>query len=180
MGDNHWGSGVRERLSSWRLVALVGVVYVVSQTAIAIILHPLDSNLVLKLQMTFSPDEFKQIIQLWTDKNILGNYWSHFHLDFFHPFIYGIGMAAWLSASFDMNKVSERFSILVCVPLVAATFDIVENCFHVVFLLNDAFVTSPWVMISGAATNLKWGLALLSFALALVSTVSGLISTRRG
>jgi hypothetical protein len=154
------GTWLRKRLSSWRVISIVGAIYLVFQVVVATILHPLDALTVLKLQTSFSADVFVDIVQGWRDTGLIDAYGQHFYFDFILPILYSILMCAVLSKCFDANGIQNRYDTLLLLPFVAAGCDFIENVSHVVFLLNSDAITPTAVALSAFVCNMKWMLVL--------------------
>jgi len=144
------------------VIAPLGAIYLASQWAILTIIEPLDPAKVLALQTTFSADQFRAIEQGWQSAGVLGAYWRHFILDFPHPIWYGLLSAACLALALQFAGRSERYDFLIFVPIVAAACDLVENLFHVAFLLAPGLVNDPLVATSASFTHTKWFLMAAS------------------
>jgi len=89
-------STVRRHYASPLLIALAGVAFLVSQTAITRILHRGDAVLMLMtLQTTCDPTVFRAVMSSLSEAQ-LAALLGHFRFDFLHPLWYGsfaIGLA---------------------------------------------------------------------------------------
>ncbi len=154
----------RYRFAHTRLIVFFGLLYAVSQIALGIMIHHLDTLLFLKAQTTFSVDLLKGLLIRWDQAGLMPHYRHHFYLDFFHPFWYAMFLAAFLAKAMNLNHLSDKFTPLLLIPMVAGIMDLVENCFHVLYISDIAAITSWQVVVSALAANVKWGLAGLSVA----------------
>jgi hypothetical protein len=157
-------STLRQRLDSWRLIAVFGALYGVSQVLISLILRPVGIDKALALQLTTSASTFAHIVDDWRAAGLVPAYLRHFYLDFLHPVWYAVFLAACLAKALHASRASARLDILLVVPFVAAGLDLVENVFHIVLIRNEALITPALVAASGLASNTKWALAALSLA----------------
>lgn len=161
-------SSIRASLTNTKLIVALGVAYLVSQAVIASILHELDPPTVLRLQTTFSVEVFRSILAQWSDAGLIDTYWSHYRLDFLHPFLYSALLAALLARALDTNGLGPRYDRVLLIPFVAGALDVVENLSHVVMLWDQTRIAQPLVAVSGLAANLKWLGALGSLSAAMV------------
>ncbi len=152
----------RAKAGTWRVIAVSGTVYVISQAIIGSILHVLGPEKVLRMQTSISDTVVRETFAEWRQAGLLGRYASHYWLDFPHGVWYGLFLSSLLTHLFDRNGISERYNFLLAVPFVAAACDIVENLCHLSFLANEANITPALVAVSGTSSILKWSLAGLS------------------
>jgi len=120
----------------------------------------------LRLQTALTPDAFLAIEQEWIAAGVLDSYWRHFVPDFAHPFWYGLFLASCIAAALDFARSPSSLDPLVMLPLIGAACDLIENGFHVLFLVEPRAIAQPWVAISGGFTHLKWLLLLASLLIA--------------
>ena len=110
----------RYRFAHTRLIVFFGLIYAVSQIALGIIIHHLDTLLFLKAQTTFSADVLKDLLTQWDQAGLMPHYRHHFYLDFFHPFWYAMFLAAFLAKAMNLNQLPDKFTPLLLMPVVAA------------------------------------------------------------
>ena len=149
-------------LARKRVIAIFAPIYAVSQIAIAAVLYPIGFLDMLRLQATLSVDVFRDTIEAWRQAGLLDHYWRHFLLDFPHPAWYAILLAALLGRGLTKINLAGRWLNLLMVPFIAGALDIVENLFHIAFLLDGRAVTPVAVFLSGTASIIKWTLAFLA------------------
>lgn len=154
----------RYRFAHTRVIIFFGLLYAVSQIALGIIIHHLDTLLFLKAQTTFSADVLTDLLTQWDQAGLMPHYLHHFYLDFFHPFWYAMFLAAFLAKAMDLNHLSDNYNPLLLMPMVAGVMDLVENSFHVFYISDIEAIASWQVGVSALAANVKWGLAGLSVA----------------
>jgi hypothetical protein len=123
-----------------------------------IILQVLSGFDLLRLQTTFSPDEFATTTLAWSHEQ-LQTFLSHYYLDMYYPLYYGIFLAAALR---QFTNFSNR---IVFIPLFAAVFDEIENICHWSLLNGWVPMGSPAFYIGAIAANLKWLLIAATFLL---------------
>lgn len=162
----------RDKLDSWTLIGVFGLVYFLSQTVIAVLVHPLGSNF-LAAQTTLSADRVREILGEWRRADLLQVYVAHYRFDMIHPFWYGTFLSAMLAKGFNANQVSPRFNAVLLLPFVAAACDLTENLMHLSFLADRENITESRVIFGNGAALLKWALAF-----ACTMTVAGLTVRR--
>ncbi len=150
---------LRAKCGSRRVAILSGILFVVSQSAIAYTIRDLPPEKLIVLQTTFSKIKFLSIIGTWKLAGVLPQFKAHFYLDFFHPIWYGVFLASLMALLFDANGLSKRFDGLFLIPVAAALLDLVENIVHVWLLGDIRRVTETTVFIGSLAASLKWVLA---------------------
>ena len=155
------GDKLFDILASGKVCLVLFALYLINQTIIGGIVHPLGANM-LNLQLTMNAGVFSQIVQSWNSHQ-LAAYYRHFYFDFPHPFIYAAFLAsaiATLSKQEGTAKVSmHRF--LFYLPFVAGTCDMLENLLHLFLVPRVPEIPEFLVTLSGAATNIKWFLACM-------------------
>lgn len=154
---------LREVLDSWPLIAALGAVYLVSQIAIGVIVHPLGSDM-LAVQTSLSADAVRAIFARWDAAGLTGVYASHYTLDAVHPLWYGALLAALLAKALAANEAPAKWNALLLVPLVAALCDVLENQLHLGFLADRESITPARVLVANGAALVKWALAAGSIA----------------
>ena len=145
------------------VIAVLGVIYVVSQTAILVTLAPAISEM-LRLQcLGFTAERTLAIFHGWEASGAIDAYRAHFRLDDFHWLWYAGFFTALLGRLLERRPVSHRFDSVLVLPLASGLLDLLENQIQHVFLGAPGFATvvDPLPLISTAASILKWGLVLL-------------------
>lgn len=150
---------LRARLDSWPLILVFGLIYFVSQAAIAVIVHPLGADMLI-VQTTLSDEHVREIFARWATAGLLDTYASHYRFDNIHPLWYAMLLATMLAKGFSANGVPARFNVLLLLPFVAGACDVTENLFHQSFLADRANITAAHVLMGNGAAIVKWLLAL--------------------
>ncbi|MBN1648539.1 MAG: hypothetical protein JW874_10960 [Spirochaetales bacterium] len=175
---------------SWRLPPLVIVFFIlflVSQTIIGLIVRPLGSINVLKLQTVFSAPGFAAIIGAWEKSGLLKYYYIHFIPDFLHPIWYGLFLFFLLRLEFvcagssiltGMAGRRLKTGLLLLGP-VAAGLDIVENVLHLLFLHFRVLVAPFPVFAASLVSSLKWLCAFMALLAAAHILIRILATVRR-
>ena len=126
------------------------------QLAILIILNPLPNPLdALRLQLTFSAQEYSAITAAWTEAQRQA-YLHHYYLDFIYPLIYA-GALILLLKKFR----SPVPQTILALPVLMAVADEIENICGLYLILNPDNLSQAVVVIGASAASLKWGLLLL-------------------
>lgn len=159
-------AGMRERLGRAGVLVLLGIAFAVSQATILTLLHPVGGAAVFRFQTTLSAADFAATLERWRAAGVLDAYWRHYALDFIHPVLYASFVAALLARGLDANRISHRYDTVLLAPLVAGTFDLVENAIHVALLADPARIGPLPVVASGVAAILKWTLLAASLVTA--------------
>src|SRR3989338_5977590 len=160
-------AALRQRLDSWTLIIVFGVIYFASQITIGVIVHPLGPDM-LAVQTSLSADAVRAIFARWEAAGLLGTYAAHYTLDMVHPLWYGVFLAALLAKGFNANGVAAKWNLLLLVPVVAALCDVTENLVHLSFLADRANITAAAVLFGNGAAMVKWLLAIGSVAAVIV------------
>lgn len=137
--------------------------YVVSQARIGRLLGPVAGR-ALRLQTTTSSTVFAGILDGWSDRE-LARYRSHLPADMVHPVIYAAALTAGAARLHQLRPLSPPVRrALLAAPAVSAACDYVENLAHWYLLDHRERITPGAIRATGTITNLKWTLALGSFA----------------
>ena len=154
-----------------RFLLVTGVAYLVSQTIILIILHPLGSASVLQLQTTFSPKLFLETISGWESAGLRHLYERHFYFDHLHPLWYSLFLSGLIALVIHRRQLSSRFRLLLIIPFIAGFCDVIENQFHIWFLADLSRVTNVPLSCSAFSCNLKWTLVAFILLFILIHSV---------
>lgn len=120
-----------------------------------------------KLQTTWSPQEFAQIILNWRNSGILPSFEAHFTLDFIYPLFYAAALIALLSKALNVVEAPSQLNRLLLMPIAAAVADWGENICHLAFLHDAALVDTGWFYLGPVFANVKWWLINLTIVAAL-------------
>ena len=144
------------------MIALFGVAWLASQTAILWILAPLGSEIARLQTRSFRAEETLRILQDWEARGVLDAYRAHFVLDRFHPILYAGFFTALLCRLFEDLGVSRRWNFVLALPLLSGLLDGIENQIQLRFLASPDFsaVVDPLPIRSTLASDGKWLLVL--------------------
>jgi len=160
--------GARRHLSSKGLLALFGGIYLVSQTVIAILVHPLGTDQMVGLQLTgFSAADYRDTFGAWEAAGRMPFYHAHLIFDDLHWLWYAIAGSVLLALSLDAARLSDRWNRVLLFPPLAGLQDCVENGLQHVFLSQPGYAAliDPLPAISTLASIGKWTLFLGSILL---------------
>ena len=154
---------LRRELDRTWIIALFGIVYLVSQVTIIIILGPIEDAM-MTLQMTgVSVTDYLSVFGAWQASGDMAFYRAHFLLDDFHWVWYTIFFTALLCRLFDRFDISNVHNWFLLLPLASGLLDWYENHLQHIFLSSEGFTTiiDPSPLYSTLASDVKWVLALL-------------------
>ena len=145
---------------SW-LIALLGVIYLVSQITILVILEPLGSSIAKLQTQGFTAAEYLAVFRHWEETGVMSAYRAHFVLDDTHWLWYSAFFTVALCRLFEIHRVPHRFDWILLLPVASGLLDCLENGIQHVFLDAPDFSTivDPLPLISTLASDMKWLLA---------------------
>lgn len=147
-------------------IAVLGLAYIASQTAIGMLLHPVGTGLAFKFQLATDKDTALQVLNLWGEAGRI-QFAKHFRLDFIHPLLYS-GLLFVLLKRFCQSWLGPRLWPLAAIaPWIAAACDEVENLMELRILHELDAVPAGVVLASGMIASCKWLLAAVCLLLAL-------------
>lgn len=159
-----------KRVFEKQWVVVFGGLYVINQLLLARIFSMLPDNEGIKIQLTFSAEQFISFLENWGQEGI-NTYLSHYWLDFPHPFIYAIFLAGlvqvFASSVFSKNTVF----LFTALPLGAGLLDICENLCHIAMILHKEAIAQPMVFASALFAWTKWILAFVTIGFVLLSMI---------
>jgi len=164
-------------MSRTPVIITLAVIYLAMQTVIAVIVSPLGHDM-LRVQTTFSDETFRGIIQSWEKNGLMALYFKHFYFDYFHPVLYSLFLSALLSRGLSMNGLDKKFNLMVLLPFAAGLMDVIENSMHLYLIHNPVKISAGTVLFSGICTSMKWALAFLVLAGAVVLIVRALVKKK--
>jgi hypothetical protein len=154
------------RLARWPLVALCAVL-----TALFLLYFsateraaPQGTPGVLELELAFTPERFKGIVEQWAEAGTLGVQQRNLWLDLLFPFAYAglltglLVLLAWPSS----GAPKAVLSVLLPLPLVAGVLDWLENGLLIWLLGQDPYRWPTAVFVMSAISSIKWLLLLVS------------------
>ncbi len=154
---------LREKLQTGRAVTVLGILFLCTQTVVAVILNPLGVGTFLKLQLSLSKDFYGTTFDAWKAEGVFARYPLHLYPDLLHPLFYSLFFFSALACLLKGEPDSPKVRFLLALPLVSGLSDYVENAIQ--FSILSGHLTSPLVFASGLASWVKWGLALISILL---------------
>ena len=135
---------------------------------------------VIELELAFTEERFKGIVDQWAEAGTLGVQQRNLWLDLLFPFAYAglltglLGMLALPS----MGKPKPGISILVTLPLLAGVLDPVENGL-LIWLLGQGHCQGPILVFSMSTISLvKWLLLLASGAAIICQLLRRIVAGR--
>jgi hypothetical protein len=152
-------SCLRELFSATWIVLASGVIYVVSQVAIAAILRPIGVVEFLRLQcLGFRATDYLETFSRWEQSGCLAAYRTHLWPDDLHWIWYSAFLTSLLARLLQRNGLSARANVLLLLPWAAGLCDLAENCFQHFFLAVPGWgaIVDPLPLISTLASILKW------------------------
>ena len=159
---------IRSVLAHRGLLALFGGIYLVSQVVIAVTVHPLDTETMLRLQVTaFSAEDYLRTFQGWEAAGTMPFYDAHLIFDGVHWIWYSIALAVFLALGLNAAALSARWNFVLLFPPLAGILDCIENGLQHVFLSAPRYqlIIDPLPAISTSASIGKWIFFLSSFVL---------------
>ncbi|MCX7678777.1 MAG: hypothetical protein N2316_06125 [Spirochaetes bacterium] len=144
--------------NSMPVFVFIAVLYVISQVAIAVILHPLNIFDVLLMQVTLSDTTIRAIVQRWMSEKLIERFVMHFYFDFVHPLLYGILLTLFMRKVFQRISFPQKWNFFLLLPWIAVMMDVFENCLHLYFVVNIENITRISAVISGLASIVKWSM----------------------
>ncbi len=153
-------SRVRAALGKTWLIALFGIVYLLSQVAILIIVEPLGSQFP-KLQcLGFTAEQYLAVFRHWEETGVMAAYRAHFIFDDVHWLWYAAFFTFVLCRLFERERLSHRLDWVLLLPLASGLLDGFENALQHVFLSSADFSTivDPLPLLSTLASLGKWAL----------------------
>ena len=142
-----------------KLLMFTGVGALLMFAAMQVVLRDLSPNVVV-LQLCFTPEAFRQVLNAWQQSGI-DAYRHHFPYDFAFLAFYGsFGYVLGSNSNVAPGISARLMGYLKWALPVAAGFDVCENMAHLVMLSSDASITPGFVAMSGVFSLLKWFLAV--------------------
>ena len=158
------------------LALMSGVVYVISQSMIASVLHPSGADpLLLQFQFTYNATGFAALLSSITADQ-LAALQGHFAYDHIHPLWYGlliVSLTAWL---LKKNQLSARWDVLIWMGILPSVLDVIENTIHEPWFQGMAVPSDPLTAVAGVCATLKWSMAALYLLFAIVLGVRAFLT----
>jgi len=168
-----------------RLAYTAGILlllYLASQIAIGMILHPVGTDLAFRFQLATDKDTALEVLNTWGESG-RAQFAKHFRLDFVHPLLYAAllytSLKLFCSVWLDHGVLRWVYAL----PWIAGACDELENLFELRILARLDAVSPGVVLASGSFATVKWSLAGICVALCLAgllrATAHGLPQPRK-
>ena len=144
--------------SSRIILVLTALAFILSQVYLISLVHHLRPNLV-ELQLTFSPDRYWEILNLWGEAGRQA-YRSHFAHDFMHIAIFSLFgyLLARRGGLFSPGERTLELRVAAILPL-AGLLDLGENLLLLELLSGPVGAASMAIPLSALCSVAKWALA---------------------
>lgn len=145
------------------LLAVSGIVFLLSQTALALTLMPLgEPDILFRVQLLFtSAADYQAQFAAWQEAGVLGAYEAHLILDALHPVWYATFASCLLAVLFSRRDAGSAWDRLLPLPLLSGLLDVLENSLQAMFLSHPETLTDALVRMSWLCSVGKWGLVLV-------------------
>lgn len=160
------------KLSGTRLnlaIAVAALLYLVSQTWLAGIYHPLGTASCLRFWLAVKPETVMSVLNAWGPEGI-AQFRRHYQLDFIHPLLYG-ALLYLLMLRFCTGLPAA--GLLRKLPWLASASDLIENLLQLRVLAQAPTLDALTVFASGSFARAKWTLALVCVLI----VVAGIVQT---
>ncbi|AJD49025.1 hypothetical protein S7S_13065 [Isoalcanivorax pacificus W11-5] len=151
------------------LMLVSGIVFIISQTALALTLVPLgEPEILFRVQLLFTTAaDYQAQFNAWEAAGVLGAYEAHLILDALHPVWYATFATCVLAVLFSRRGASAAWDRLLPLPMLSGLLDVLENGMQAMFLNHPAALTDGLVFMSWLCSAGKWGLVLIYVVAAL-------------
>lgn len=145
------------------LLLVSGIVFAISQTALALTLVPLgEPETLFRVQLLFTTAaDYQAQFSAWESAGVLGAYEAHLILDALHPVWYATFGTCVLAVLFSRRGASGAWDRLLPLPMLSGLLDVLENGMQAMFLNHPAALTDGLVCISWLCSVGKWSLVLV-------------------
>lgn len=145
------------------LLAVSGIVFVLSQIALALTLSPLGGpDAMLRVQLLFTTAaEYQAQFSSWQEAGVLGAYQAHLIIDALHPVWYATFATCLLAILFSRRNASAAWDKLLPLPLLSGLLDVLENSLQAMFLSHPVTVTDALARMSWLCSIGKWSLVAI-------------------
>lgn len=142
------------------LLAVSGIVFLLSQIALALTLAPLGGpEAILRVQLLFtSAAEYQSQFSSWQDAGVLGAYQAHLIVDALHPVWYATFATCLLAMLLSHRNAGGAWDKLLPLPWLSGLLDVLENSMQAMFLNHPVTLTDGLARISWLCSVGKWGL----------------------
>ena len=166
-------------LGNGKLVCLLMVLFLVSQSTIGYILGPIGHDLLqLQLFTLYKPSLFKEILNQWSAEEKM-RFERHYDLDYWiHPSIYGSLFMAWLTHETAAAGYSPyNYYLFLITPALAGFCDFLENSLQLGLAKGTYAMNNETIQLASFFATLKWSLIIPTGLWCLVTAVK---RVRRG
>jgi len=152
----------------WLALAFL-VIYVISQSLIANVLHSGDaSHLLFQFQFSYTAADFQALLDS-ISAGQLQALQGHFAYDHIHPLWYGgliVCLTAWL---LKKNQLGGKWNLLIVTGVIPSVMDLTENSIHEPVFMGLANADESAITVAAICATIKWSMAAayLLFAIAL-------------
>ena len=158
-----------------RVVAVLVLLFFISQTAIGLILGPVVSQ-DLGVMQTFAlvqPSAFRQLASKWGPEEVM-RFERHFVLDFFiHPVIYTAALVAWTALEASQRRIIPlHYETWIGLIILAGTCDVIENILHYNMLPHLDQARDSEIRAAAVFSMVKWLITIPTGVWCLASFVS--------
>lgn len=162
---------LRARLGRGYWALLLTVIYLISQSLIAGVLHPVQADkLLLALQFSYNAADIQLLLNQASPEQIQALQ-AHFKYDGLHPIWYGLMIIALISWLMNLNRFSASANWMLWPAVLMSAADYVENHIHYPWFHLQQQATDPQALIAGASATFKWSLAALYLLLLFALTI---------
>lgn len=148
-------------VTSPRFVALLTLLFFVSQATIGVLLGPkLPADVaVLQAEALAFPSRARDVVLAWTAEE-KARFERHFAVDTLHPLIYGAWFAAWTALESSRNATGVPFFASyyrwVAALALASACDLGENAIHYALLKDPHGVSDGALRFAALLSTFKW------------------------
>ncbi|WP_018353379.1 hypothetical protein [Longispora albida] len=167
-------SRIRSNVGVPWLAWVSGIVWAVSQTALAVLTIPLGSPGVFEVQCTFfTASQYLRHFGDLEARGLLGVYRSHLFIDGAHPLWYAVFATSLLALLANRARVTPRWDWILALPVASGLFDVLENSIQRVFLSDRAAITDGLATIGTLCSLAKWTLVAFYIGTAIAWAARG-------
>ena len=159
---------LREKLGVKKYILMFFVIFLIIEFIMIFIMKDLSIKEFLELQVTTDKGKFLEILSSWSELE-LSAYRNHFYLDFLYLISYSLLLFSLISYYFNKAHVENRGTVFLLLPFVIAILDIIENTFHIFFIVVNNEMPKIFVMLSGVFSIQKWVLVAVVLYIIIVS-----------
>lgn len=159
-------AGVRALSRQPLALLFFAVLFVASQASITLVLEPVGTGHLLRMQTTLSAAEFSVLAEDLYRRGADGAFLGHFYYDWLHPLWYGGLIVLLMARGFERHRWPPARDGLLWLPVLAGLADLVENALHFYMIVDTAHITQGRVLVANGAAWLKWSLVAAGVTIA--------------